>query len=167
MSIAFLLFALLHAPAAVQDESKVVTLNGRTDRLPQYFVYQRVFAVIVEREATPAGARALRREVGLTDQEMALTRASIDQFFAEDREFIEGLDVELEKLHRTSFDAFLARRRSIDLERRALVLKHADAVADALAGDGRNRWFAWVDDFSKTLTVTLPESALAFFRLPR
>jgi len=66
-----------------------------------------------------------------------------------------------------AYGAVATAQRDFELECRLRTLKLADGLVDALSGEARNRWLIWVDEFRKTIRVTVAESELAFFRLPR
>jgi hypothetical protein len=143
----------------------MVTIDGKMepDKLPQYLVWRRALSGLAA-----MGHSGLRQELALTEQQASLVLTATAQEFVAEAAVLKPMEALLLQERRDSAAPAGGRiMQDLELQRRAIVLAHADALVDALTGDGRNRLLAWVDRIRSTISITVAESDLPFFLQPR
>lgn len=159
--------------APPSGQVKLIEIDGKKnpEMIPEHVVWRQVFRFLASRSTMPPPSiSTLKHELkSLSEHDLQMLFAAADLYMAIEKSFQQRMQQRFDalKADKQPLEVMVAARREIELENRYATLRLADMILEALPFDSRGPFTTWSLAFKSSISVTVPASDLAFFRLPR
>ena len=170
--LVLLLCSSAACPTSGDTQSRFIEIDGRKEpgRIPQYYAWASVFRLL-SRKALPSPrmAEAVNADLGISGKDLALVDAAAIEATKAQEQCDKHVADETTALRKQGI-AVPSVRAVIDpivLECRSKTLAAADALLAALSTENQNKLLNFLDRHKQSISISVRESELTFFRLPR